>query len=265
MPHQDFFTECRPEDNKTKVSHLTMYRGDTLSFKLILSSSGSPINITGGNFWWTVKSDINDPDNKAVFKKELGNGITLPYPELGQVLITLEPADTLALKQEETKSYYWDLQFQDAEGLVQTLFIGKLTILLDVTQEKGYIVGSSGIIVTNSLQANPIIAGVNPVEDGDNDTVNEQQRIAVSGASSGTFTLTVEDPNNPGVFETTGPLNWNCTSVDIKAAIELISFIDSVTVSGGPLNINPITIEFDGPAVTLLNVSLMVMDTSLLA
>lgn len=263
MPHQDFFTDCRPNDNRTKISHLTMYRGDSLAFKLIINSGGTPEDITGGYFWWTVKDDMNDPDSEAIFRKELGNGITVLYPELGQILVTLDPQETIALQQEESKSYYWDLQYQDSLGIVQTVFIGKLTILLDVTENQGYIVGITSVVVTVDLQTSPIVAGVNNVTDGDGLTNNEVQSVHIDGATGGTFTLTIEDPNNLGNFETTTPLNWNATALDIETALETdISFIDGVTATGGPLDVNPVLVEFDGALLTLLNLNLMTMDVS---
>jgi len=265
MAQPDFFLDCRPQDNRTKIAHLTMYRGDTLAFKLIINDQGTPIDVTGGYFWWTVKDDINDPDSDAIFRKELGNGITATYPELGQILIVLEPQETIALQIEESRSYYWDLQYQDENGFVHTVFIGKITILLDVTKNQGFIVGSSSIIVVNQLTGEAFTAGINDVADGDGLTNNEIQSVHVTGAIGGTFTLTVEDPSNPGNFETTSALVWNALAPAIESALETdISFIDGVTCTGGPLDVGPVLVEFDGPTLTLLNVSLMTMDVSLL-
>jgi len=265
MPHQDFFMECRPEDSRAKITHLTMYRGDTMQLKFVLKEDLSTIDITGAHFWWTVKDDINDNDADAIFMKELGNGIEVPYPQLGQVVITLEPSETIALQLEEARTYYWDLQYQDELGVVQTVFVGKLTILLDVTENQGFIVGSGGLIIVNQLQGNSFVAGVNDVADGDGLTINEQQSMHVTGATGGTFTLTADDPNNPGFPETTGALAWNETAANIKAALETdISFIDTVTVTGGDLDVAPVVVEFTGAGVTLLNFDLMTMDVSLL-
>jgi hypothetical protein len=265
MAEHDFFLDCRPKDNRTKISHLTMYRGDTLAFRLILSDQGTPVDLTGGYLWWTVKDDINDPDADAIFRKELGNGITIPYPTLGQVLVTLDPSETIALQQEEAKSYYWDLQYQDNDGIVHTVFIGKLTILLDVTENKGFVVGASGIIITAQLQGGPFVAGVNDVADGDGLADNERQSIHIDGVTGGTFTLTVEDPNNVGNFETTLPIAWNASAAAIESSLETdITFIDGVACTGGPLNTSPVVVEFDGALLALLNVSLMTMDVSLL-
>lgn len=265
MPHQDFFVDCRPEDNRTKLSHLEMYRGDTLTFKVIVNDNGDPIDITGGSFWWTVKDDLNDPDSEAIFQKDMTNGISILYPELGQLIVTLDPAETIALQLEETKTYYWDLQYQDSLGTVQTIFFGRLTIHLDVTEEPGFIVGLGDMIVTGALQGVPILAGVNDVADGDGISINEQQSVHVDGAIAGTFTITVEDPNNVGVFETTAPLNWNATALDIETAIEALTFIDGVTATGGPLDTGAVVVEFDGPLVALVDVPLMTMDVSGLA
>ncbi len=266
MPHQDFFKDCRPQDTRSKVSNLVMYRGDTLSFQLFLTSNGCPLDISGGYFWFTVKEDINDLDSAAVISKELGNGINIINGPLGNLLITLAPADTDGLLIEESKSYYWDLQYQDSLGTVQTVFIGKLKILLEVTRNPGFNVGNFNILLSGSVDDGlAFVAGVNPVFDGDGFN-SERQQVNVTGAIGGAFTLTVEDPNNLGTFETTTPIAWNDSAAAVKSALETdISFIDSVTVAGGPtLNVSPVLVVFNGPLIFNLDFPLMTMDVSAL-
>lgn len=265
MPHHNFFQDCRPKDSRTKTSHLQVYVGDTMAFRLVMNDRGTPIDISGWYFWWTVKDDINDADTDAIFRKELGSGISTPYPELGQVIITLDPADTIALQLQESKSYYWDLQYQDNFGDVVTVGSGKLTVLLGVTGQQGFNVGAGNIVTTNQLTGAPYTAGVNVLADGDGLSNNEQQSIHVSGFTGGTFTLTVDDPNNPGNPETTTPIAWNASAATIETVLETdITFIDGVTATGGPLSSSPVVIEFDGPTLTLQDVTLMSMDVSLL-
>jgi len=265
MPHQDFFTDSRPDDNRTKISHLTMYRGDTMSFKLYLKSNGCPINITGGYFWFTVKDDINDPDSSAILIKETGSGIITLNGPLGQLLVAVDPIDTDSLNIEEATTYYWDLQYQDNTGIVQTIFIGKLTILLDVTRNAGFNIGGFSVVITADTTSSGFTAGINPIQEG-GFFLNEKQQVSISGATGGTFTITAEDPSNPGNFETTGALNWDETAANIETALETdISFFDDVTMTGAAsLDLGPVGITFSGVGVQFTPISLMVMDISLL-
>lgn len=236
-----------------------------MSFKLYLKSNGCPVDITGGTFWFTVKDDMNDPDSAAIITKTTANGITILNGPLGQLLVVVDPIDTDGLLLEESTTFNWDLQYQDNTGVVQTIFIGKLTVLADVTRSPGLNIGGVSVVITATTTSNPFVAGINPVQDG-TPFLNERQQVNVNGAVGGTFTITVEDPNNIGTFETTSPLNWNATALDIETALETdISFVDNVTTSGAlSLDLGTITVEFVGPLVSATDIPLMVMDTSLL-
>lgn len=128
MPHMDFFKNCRPTSSRTETMHLRMYRGDTLEFKAFILDGTDPVDVTAGYFWFTVKSDINDPDSDAVIRKELGTGIQIINGPLGYIIVTVDPIDTLVLNLDEATTYHWDLQYQDAFGVITTVFIGRLTI-----------------------------------------------------------------------------------------------------------------------------------------
>lgn len=66
------------------------------------------------------------------------------------------------------------------------------------------------------------------------DGVNEVQQIEITGASSGTFTLT-HDGN------TTDPIDWDASADDIETAL-IDAGVDSVSVTGS----NPFDVEFTG-------------------
>lgn len=262
----DFFKNCRPTSSRTETMHLRMYRGDTLEFKAFILDGEDPVDVTGGYFWFTVKSDINDPDSAAVIRKELGTGIQVINGPLGYILVTVDPIDTLVLNIDEATTYHWDLQYQDAFGVITTVFIGRLTIEQDVTNFRAYNIGAGTVLGIGVLTGVPFVAGVNPLQDGFV-TQNEIQTVHVEGAVAGTFTLTVDDPNNPGNPETTTPLPWNATGAVIEAALETdITFIDDVSVSGAAsLDLGTIDVTFDGPLVANLDFQLMAMDVSLLS
>ena len=242
-----------------------MYRGDTLEFKTFILDGEDPVDVSGGNFWFTVKQDLNDQDTSAVIRKELNAGITILNGPLGFILVTVDPPDTNNLNNEETVTYYWDLQYQDTNGIVRTVFIGKLTVIAEVTRQgAASATGAVQIIGIAVLEGINFVAGVNDVQDGFIGQ-DEIQSVHATGTVGGTFTLTVEDPNTPATFETTGLLNWNATQAEIEAELELLTFIDDVSMSdAASLDLGAIDVTFDGAAVTALNFSLMTMDVTAL-
>lgn len=85
---------------------------------------------------------------------------------------------------------------------------------------------------------------------------NEIQSFYVSNASSGTFTLTYSG-------QTTGNLAWNISAGALKTALELLSTIDLVDVTGSGTSGSPWLVEFQGDHEGV-NVSLMTADGALL-
>ncbi len=81
----------------------------------------------------------------------------------------------------------------------------------------------------------------------------EQQSITNDG-TGGTFALSFEG-------QVTGVIAWNAAASVIKTALELLSTITSVTVTGGILPAL-VTVEFNDPGPS--NVPLMVADDTLL-
>lgn len=75
--------------------------------------------------------------------------------------------------------------------------------------------------------------------------VTEIQRLAYAGvATSGTFSLAF----GAAAPRTTGPLSYNATAPDVQAALESLGDIrpGEVRVTGGPLHLAPIDVEFTG-------------------
>lgn len=137
MPHQDFFRYAKPQDSKTKISNLEMYRGDTFLIKLGLKEDGQPIDITNSTLWFTVKDNVNDLDSQALIQKTTSDGITILNAQLGYISVRINPQDTDVLDIKETKTFYWDLQYQNANGDIQTLFFGRLLVKQAVTKSVG--------------------------------------------------------------------------------------------------------------------------------
>lgn len=105
-------------------------RGDTwiLTFN-IQTSAGAPENITGNEYWLTLKSAIDDTDaNAALQIGPVTSGS--PNAALGILTIMVAPEETITL---ESKTYFYDLQEVNAANEVTTLLIGKVKVVKDVT------------------------------------------------------------------------------------------------------------------------------------
>ncbi|HXV34950.1 MAG TPA: ThuA domain-containing protein, partial [Gaiellaceae bacterium] len=75
---------------------------------------------------------------------------------------------------------------------------------------------------------------------------NENQTIAISGTTGGTFTLTFDG-------QTTAPIAFPMVNTDIEAALEALSNIDDVAVTGGgtrTVNFRGVNAETDVPQMT---------------
>jgi hypothetical protein len=114
-------------------------RGDTwvLTFN-IQNSAGAPENITGNDYWLTLKSKIDDTDQDAVL--QVGPVVMgAPNAAAGTLIITVSPDDTELL---EAKTYFYDLQEVNVANEVTTLLIGKVKVVKDVTLYSSYAGGA---------------------------------------------------------------------------------------------------------------------------
>jgi hypothetical protein len=107
-------------------------RGDTIILPFQVVLAGSPLNITGAQFWFTAKNNESDPDASAVFQKTLASGITIVDPLTGDLQVTIAPADTSGLLIKT--NLYYDLQIKTAGDAIGTIAKGTLFIEVDVTR-----------------------------------------------------------------------------------------------------------------------------------
>jgi hypothetical protein len=268
MATQDFFREPRPKDSKIASQDLEMFRGDTFQFKAVIVKNGQPQDITGGYFWVTLKEDINDLDDNAVIQKTTDSGISVISAENGQIEVTISPEDTEALDLDDDTTYYWDLQYEDYIGNVQTIFKGKFTVMLDVTRTPAFVNGLWLQSTESVFEALPLIYGVNPAVDG-TVFIDEEQRVHFSGVTGGTFTLTVLNPLVSLDYQTTDPITFvdlPSLADDIEAALEDIAFIDDVSTYLYTDNNDPsatiIRVVFSGAGIDQTNFELMTIDGS---
>jgi hypothetical protein len=106
-----------------------LVRGDDWSFKLTITSNGSPVNITGYTYWFTLKDNIDESDPGDV--QVTANPSATGTPAQGIVYINVNKSLTNSLV---AKTYNYDIQQLDAAGKIQTLLLGKVKVVKDVTR-----------------------------------------------------------------------------------------------------------------------------------
>lgn len=107
----------------------SLVRGDDWALKLNITSAGSVVDITGYTFWMTLKSDIDmaDPGDLQVTATPLNSSDA----EAGIIYIAAPKTKTSLL---EPGNYSYDIQQVDGLGNVQTLLIGKVRVIKDITR-----------------------------------------------------------------------------------------------------------------------------------
>jgi len=129
-------------------------RGDTWFLKFIIQGpSGESLDLTGKEYWVTLKSDINLSDQDA----ELIYGPVTPQSpeaEQGILNITIPSNYTNDL---EAKNYNYDLQEVSPGNIVSTLLIGKIKVRADVTRSTAGVGGDQPI---SRLPGQPLYQGI---------------------------------------------------------------------------------------------------------
>ena len=109
-----------------------LVRGDDWTIKLTLSDSGSPLNITGYTYWFTLKDSIDDADPGAL-QVSITPSVSGSPTEASQGIVYITAAKALT-DTVTPATYNYDVQQVDGTGKVQTLLIGKVKVVKDVTR-----------------------------------------------------------------------------------------------------------------------------------
>jgi hypothetical protein len=105
---------------------LSMIRGNYIVFRFNIKSGGTPLNLTGGTLYFTVKNHYNDTN--AVLQK---SNSTHDDPTNGESSIPVVEADTINLIVD--KNYYYDFTYVDSGGKPITLIRGTFNLKFNVT------------------------------------------------------------------------------------------------------------------------------------
>jgi len=194
-------------------------RGDTWYLRFVIQDvSGTPIDISGNEYWLTLKSDVDLLDEQA----ELQIGPIAPSisdaPQ-GIILITVPGMNTNALT---PRTYNYDVQEVSNTGSVSTLLIGKIRVKADVTRTAIY---NGSITSVSSIAGRAIYRG-----DTDSTDSTEIYLDGIGGAvlslqSEGVFAfdaLIVGRDNTTGdscAFQLNGALKKDTTTTEIIGSV----------------------------------------------
>lgn len=120
-------TDAQTISYQPAIVHFTdLVQGDSLSFKVIIKSDGTPVNLSGT----TTDMDIKRLDDSVVLSLAVGDGITYTNPGAGEMTILIEPSESLNFDPEYT--YRYDIQWTNGTS-VRTVAWGTITTLKQIT------------------------------------------------------------------------------------------------------------------------------------
>lgn len=128
-------------------------RGDTWNFQFLMQdSNGSALDVTGNQYWLTLKSDVALSDEGA----ELQVGpIAIPAVEAAQGIVNIAVNGSLT-NILTPRTYNYDLQEVKSDSTVSTLLIGKIKVRADITRTADY---SGSVIVNTSTAGRALYTG----------------------------------------------------------------------------------------------------------
>jgi len=128
-------------------------RGDTWNLRFIIQDvSSTPIDITGNQYWITLKSSVDLLDEQA--ELQIGPIVAaVPDSTSGILSIVIPGGATNAL---EPKTYNYDVQEVTSTGTVSTLLIGKIRVKADITRTAIY---NGNVNITNSIAGRALYRG----------------------------------------------------------------------------------------------------------
>ena len=109
-----------------------LVRGDDWTIKLVLKNGSNALDITGYTYKMTLKANIDDADPGALQLSATPSVSDSPT-EASQGILYITATDTQT-DSLEAKTYNYDVQQKDDTGKIQTLLIGKVKVVKDVTR-----------------------------------------------------------------------------------------------------------------------------------
>lgn len=115
--------DLRPEDRTIEV-----VEGDDITISITKEDiDGNAQDITGWEFWLTVKETPRDTDSDALFQKSVTSHIA---PQSGETQLDIDPPDTKGMDGE----YHYDMQYKDAANEITTFLRGTFAVANEITR-----------------------------------------------------------------------------------------------------------------------------------
>jgi hypothetical protein len=225
-------------------------RGDSWTFEItIQDQNNQAVDISSNEYWLTLKSNIDQTDNEAALQiGPIAGGAG------GVVIISATPLETEITPQ----TYSYDLQEVTSTGKVNTLLLGKVKVVKDVTRTADY-TGSDEVITTSKSGT--------AVYSGETETtsqteiffrtttdstlgITENASLAFDALISGKDTITNEscafqingvaerDGNTSRIIGSTGKFVLGTENAVFDAAIEVDDTDDTLRVLVTPASTN---------------------------
>ena len=106
-----------------------LVRGDDWSLKLNITSGSNPVDINGYTYYWTLKEKVDDSDSAAAL--QVTASPTGASASAGEVVLNASAATTTQIT---PQTYNYDVQQINDSGVVQTLLLGKIKVVKDITR-----------------------------------------------------------------------------------------------------------------------------------
>jgi len=105
-----------------------LVRGDDWKIKLNITENNSVVNITGYEYWFTLKSNIDSADPGQVQVSVIASGTNATN---GIVYINVPNTSTHNIT---PGTYNYDVQQIDTSDKISTILLGKVKVVKDVTR-----------------------------------------------------------------------------------------------------------------------------------
>jgi len=147
-------------------------RGDSWTFEIsIQDQNNQAIDVSGNEYWLTLKSNVDQTDTDAALQiGPITGGLG------GVVTISATPLETEITPQ----TYSYDLQEVTSEGKVNTLLLGKVKVVKDVTRTAEY--SGANQVIPTSKSGTAVYSGET--------TTTSQTEIFFRTTPSGTLGIT---------------------------------------------------------------------------
>jgi hypothetical protein len=114
--------------------HIRIAKGEARVWNCIVTTDGSPQDLTGCSLSFTVKKKLSYTDSQALFQCYLGSGIAITGTTSGQFQLTVSTLSTSqVVKSDNNWAGFFDHRIKLSNGNVKVLEQGEFVVTPSVT------------------------------------------------------------------------------------------------------------------------------------